>query len=49
MEFFLAPFGKFYGITKRKELTRFTEQGWMIVYYSFFWTLGVVGLSRFTC
>jgi acyl-CoA-dependent ceramide synthase len=46
MEFFLAPLGKFYGITKRKELTRFTEQGWMIVYYSFFWNLGVVGCTK---
>lgn len=40
MEYLLAPIGKLQGITKRKALTRFTEQGWMIVYYSFFWSLG---------
>lgn len=44
MESILAPLGKLQGITNRKELTRFTEQGWMIVYYTFFWSLGVVSL-----
>ncbi len=44
MEMVLAPLGKLQGITKRKELTRFTEQAWIIVYYIFFWSLGVVSL-----
>lgn len=44
MESILAPLAKFQGITKRKELARFTEQGWMIIYYVFFWSLGVVSL-----
>lgn len=42
MEYMLAPIGRAYGITKRKDLTRFTEQGWLFVYYSVFWTLGAV-------
>ncbi|KEY73135.1 hypothetical protein S7711_04884 [Stachybotrys chartarum IBT 7711] len=40
MEYILAPFGKYHGITKRKVLTRFSEQAWLFVYYTFFWTLG---------
>ncbi len=42
MEYILAPIGKARGITKRKELTRFSEQAWLLVYYSVFWTLGAV-------
>ncbi|OAA54909.1 sphingosine N-acyltransferase lac1 [Cordyceps fumosorosea ARSEF 2679] len=40
MEYMLAPLGRSRGITKRKDLTRFTEQGWLFVYYSVFWTMG---------
>ncbi|TQV97968.1 hypothetical protein V2A60_006326 [Cordyceps javanica] len=40
MEYLLAPLGRSHGITKRKDLTRFTEQGWLFVYYSVFWTMG---------
>jgi very-long-chain ceramide synthase len=42
MEYVLAPFAKRQGIKTRKDLTRFTEQAWLLVYYSVFWTMGVV-------
>lgn len=42
MEYMLAPLGRSRGISKRKDLTRFTEQGWLFVYYSVFWTMGAV-------
>lgn len=42
MEYILAPIGKARGITRRKDLTRFSEQAWLLVYYSVFWTLGAV-------
>lgn len=42
MEYVLAPFAKAQGIAKRKDITRFSEQAWLLVYYSFFWPLGVV-------
>ena len=42
MEYVLAPFARLQGVTKRKTLTRFSEQAWLLVYYCFFWTLGVV-------
>lgn len=42
MEYVLAPIAKLQGITKRKDLTRFSEQAWLLVYYCFFWPLGVV-------
>lgn len=45
MEYILAPFAKSQGISKRKDITRFSEQAWMSVYYSFFWPLGLVRLS----
>lgn len=44
MEYLLAPFAKANGIEKRKDITRFSEQAWLLVYYSVFWTLGVVSL-----
>jgi acyl-CoA-dependent ceramide synthase len=42
MEYLLAPLARLNGITKRKDLTRFTEQAWTIVYYTIFWSLGMV-------
>lgn len=53
MEYILAPIAKLQGITKRKELTRFSEQAWLLVYYFAFWPLGVVRgthtLARVNC
>ncbi|KAK3364522.1 longevity assurance proteins LAG1/LAC1 [Lasiosphaeria hispida] len=40
MEYLLAPFAKARGISKRKDMTRFSEQAWLLMYYSVFWTLG---------
>lgn len=45
MEYVLAPFAKSQGMTKRKDITRFSEQAWLFVYYSVFWPLGVVRLA----
>lgn len=41
MEYGLAPFAKSLGIRKTKPLTRFSEQGWMVVYYTVSWVLGL--------
>lgn len=46
MEYVLAPFAKAQGISKRKDITRFSEQAWAIVYYTFFWPLGLVCLLQ---
>ncbi|OTA99999.1 hypothetical protein M426DRAFT_324652 [Hypoxylon sp. CI-4A] len=46
MEHVLAPLAKQWGISKRKEITRFSEQAWMLVYYSFFWSLGLYLYAR---
>lgn len=43
MEYILTPFAKLQGIHKKKDLTRFSEQAWLLVYYCVFWPLGVVG------
>lgn len=43
MEFVLAPLAKACGAgDKRKDLTRFSEQAWLIVFYCIFWPLGMV-------
>lgn len=42
MEYVLAPFARLQGVVKRKILTRFSEQAWLFLYYSVFWTLGMV-------
>ena len=49
MEYVLAPLAKSTGISKRKDLTRFSEQAWLLVYYCFFWPLGVVSCLSFAC
>ncbi|KAK8062043.1 sphingosine n-acyltransferase lac1 [Apiospora phragmitis] len=40
MEHVLAPLAKLWGISKKKEITRFSEQAWLLVYYFVFWPLG---------
>lgn len=42
LEYLFAPYAKSKGISKRKDITRFSEQAWLLIYYSVFWTLGVV-------
>lgn len=42
MEYLLAPFAKYMGISKKKEVTRFSEQAWLVVYCTTFWSLGFV-------
>ncbi|KAK5991241.1 Sphingosine N-acyltransferase-like protein FUM18 [Cladobotryum mycophilum] len=41
MEYVLAPFAKLQGIRKRKDLTRFSEQAWLLIYYVIFWSVGM--------
>jgi acyl-CoA-dependent ceramide synthase len=41
MDYVLRPFGKWGGIRTNKSLTRFTEQGWLLLYASCFWTTGM--------
>ena len=42
LEYMFAPYAKSKGMTKRKDITRFSEQAWLLIYYSFFWSLGLV-------
>ncbi|KAK3337785.1 TLC domain-containing protein, partial [Cercophora scortea] len=41
MEYVLAPFAKHWGMAKRKDITRFSEQAWLLIYYTVFWSLGL--------
>ncbi|KAK1569940.1 TLC domain-containing protein [Colletotrichum navitas] len=41
MRHILAPLGRHWGISKKKDATRFSEQGWMLAYYSVVWPLGM--------
>ena len=49
MEYMLAPFAKWRGLTKRKEVTRFSEQAWMVLYYVIFWAFGMVRTRSLSC
>ena len=42
MEYMFAPLAKRWGISKKKEVTRFSEQAWNIVWYGGSSALGVV-------
>ncbi|GKT94758.1 longevity-assurance protein [Colletotrichum tofieldiae] len=41
MRHVLAPVGRHWGISKKKDVTRFSEQGWMLAYYSVLWPVGM--------
>ncbi|PYH46374.1 TLC domain-containing protein [Aspergillus saccharolyticus JOP 1030-1] len=41
MKHVLAPLATRWGISKQKDITRFSEQAWLLCYYSVFWTLGL--------
>ncbi|KAG6000130.1 hypothetical protein E4U21_005806 [Claviceps maximensis] len=41
MEYILGPLARMQGVTKKKDQVRFTEQAWLLVYYSVFWTMGM--------
>lgn len=47
MDYVLAPLARMWGLSKKKEVTRFAEQGWMLIYYSVFWPLGMVCFLSF--
>ena len=42
MEYVLIPFAKRYHVKTLRNQTRFAEQAWLLIYYSVFWTLGMV-------
>ncbi len=44
MEYVLAPFARYWGLSNKKRIARFSEQGWMFLYNAVFWTLGMVGI-----
>ncbi|KAL2845383.1 longevity assurance proteins LAG1/LAC1 [Aspergillus pseudodeflectus] len=41
IKYALAPLAKRWGIFKPRDVTRFSEQAWLLCYYSVFWTLGL--------
>lgn len=42
MDYVLVPIARCMGLGKRKATIRFAEQAWLLIYYSVFWTLGMV-------
>lgn len=45
MDYILTPLAKKGGVKTARDLTRFAEQAWLLIYYSVFWTLGMVRLD----
>ncbi|KAI1129149.1 longevity-assurance protein [Nemania abortiva] len=41
MKYVLAPLARSCGLTNKKRITRFSEQGWMFMYNAIFWSLGM--------
>lgn len=46
MDYVFQPYARMRGIAGAKELLRFAEQAWIMVYYSFFWSFGMVGPTQ---
>lgn len=44
MDYVLKPLARMGGIQKKKATVRFAEQGWLLIYCSIFWSLGMVRL-----
>lgn len=42
MEYILSPLGKWWGIPKKKDATRFAEQAWLWLYCCVIWSVGMV-------
>ena len=42
MDLVFIPFAQWGGVKKRKAQTRFAEQAWLLLYYTIFWSLGMV-------
>ena len=42
MDYLLTPLAQIAGIEKKKGRVRFAEQAWIFLYYSAFWSLGMV-------
>lgn len=42
MDYLLIPIAQMAGIRRKKEKVRFAEQAWIFVYYTAFWSLGMV-------
>lgn len=45
MDYVLKPFAQWAGVEKKKDLVRFSEQAWLLIYYSVFWSIGMVSAS----
>lgn len=42
IDYVLTPLAQWGGIKKKKDLTRFSEQAWLLIYYTFFIPIGLV-------
>ena len=42
MDYLLMPLARKAGVKKARDQTRFCEQAWLLVYYSVFWSVGMV-------
>jgi TRAM1-like protein len=42
IDFALMPLAQWAGVGSKKDVVRFAEQAWLLIYYSIFWSLGMV-------
>ncbi|OTA95313.1 hypothetical protein M434DRAFT_20324 [Hypoxylon sp. CO27-5] len=41
MQYVLTPLARYWRVSSKKDVIRFSEQGWMLMYNSVFWSLGM--------
>lgn len=46
MDYVLAPWARSFGLSKRKDVTRFSEQGWLLFYCCISWSTGMVSVQQ---
>lgn len=44
IDWIFQPVARFLGLKKKKASVRFAEQAWLILYYGFFWSFGMVSI-----
>lgn len=47
MRYVLAPLAQHWGVSRKKDATRFAEQSWAVLYYNIFWPMGMVRHHHF--
>jgi acyl-CoA-dependent ceramide synthase len=48
MDYILMPMALRGGVKTERDRTRFAEQAWLLIYYSVFWSIGMVSCTPYS-